>query len=186
MIEQIIPTIIDKHLDKIVSRQLNALPRNIASEMRSDQVCEDEDWFFWLPIASKVSDEEIAQWEDRTKHPLPQSYRTFLKHKHFYELPISEASFFEHPIHTWQASLAEVVFSEYAQPFLLGKGYLPFAHWSDWGYLCFDTNRDIANHDYPVVLWDHENVDEVQDFAGDFTSLLYQLDQQEQQNPIFR
>ena len=46
MIEQIIPTIIDKHLDKIVSRQLNALPRNIASEMRSDQVCEDEDWFF--------------------------------------------------------------------------------------------------------------------------------------------
>ena len=54
MIEQIIPTIIDKHLDKIVSRQLNALPRNIASEMRSDQVCEDEDWFFWLPIASKV------------------------------------------------------------------------------------------------------------------------------------
>jgi hypothetical protein len=36
------------------------------------------------------------------------------------------------------------------------------------------------------MIWEHENVDEVQDFAGDFASWLYQLDQQEQQNPIFR
>ena len=96
--------------------------------------------------------------------------------KPLYELLISEASFFEHPIHTWQESLAEVVFSENTQPCLLDKGYLPFAHWSDWGYLCFDTNRNTENHDYPVVLWDHENANEVQDFAEDFASLLYQLD----------
>lgn len=176
MIKPTIPAIIDKHLDKIIRWRINALPRNIASEMRSYQVCEDEDWFFWLPVVSKVSDDEIAQWEDRIGHPLPQSYQTFLKHKHFYELLISEASFFEHPIHTWQESLAEVVFSENTQPCLLDKGYLPFAHWSDWGYLCFDTNRNTENHDYSVVLWDHENADEVQDFAEDFASLLYQLD----------
>ena len=73
MIKPTIPAIIDKHLDKIIRWQINALPRNIASEMRSDRVCEDEDWFYWLPVASKVSDDEIAQWEDRIGHTLPQS-----------------------------------------------------------------------------------------------------------------
>lgn len=182
----IIPSIVDKHLAKIIRLKINALPKEIVPEMRSDEACEDEGWAFWLPVAARVRDGEIAAWEGRIGHPLPPSYRAFLQYKHFYELMIGEASFFAHPAGEWQESLAEVVFSPYARPFLLDKGYIPFADWSDWGYLCFDTNGNPGGDDYPVVLWDHESVEEVRDFADSFTALLQKLDEQERHSPVFR
>lgn len=184
MTKHIIHTIVDTHLNKMLRCKINALPKDIAPEMQSEQPCEDEGWAFWLPIASKVNENEIVQWEQRIGYKLPESYKIFLQYKHFYELLIAEASFLEHAVDTWQASYSDVLFAEYSQPFLLDKGYIPFADWSDWGYLCFDANRNTDGHNYPIVLWDHETADEVEDFAADFVSLLVKLDEQDKQTWI--
>lgn len=36
----------------------------------------------------------------------------------------------------------EMIFDVYPTEFLIEKGYVSFAEWSDWGLLCFDTNRN--------------------------------------------
>lgn len=179
-----IKEIIDANLQKLIDLELNALPQEIAPEMLSEKESEDEDWYFWLPIKSQVTNQEITEIEERIGYKLPEDYKFFLKYKHFYELPISEAYFCEHPVNTWRNSLSEMVFSTYSRVFMIDKGYIPFASWSDWGYLCFDTNRKSESHNYPVVLWDHEDAENFQEYANDFYDLLIKLQEKENKNPF--
>ena len=72
-----------------------------------------------------------------------------------------------------------MIFDGYPREYLIDKGYVPFADWSDWGLLCFDTNRNTNDHNYPIVLWDHEIADEVQDLYKNFYDLLVKLDEEE-------
>lgn len=179
MKKQIIHQIVDENLQKLIDLEINALPINIAPEMLSDKKSMDEDWKFWLPINSQVTNTEIEEWEERIGYKLPEDYKTFLRYKHFYELVISEASFFTHPINTWRARYSEVVFAQYSKEFLLDKGYIPFASWSDWGYLCFDTNVNSADNNYPIVLWDHEDVESFEQKYTDFYTMLLELNEEE-------
>lgn len=182
MKEQTIKNIVDNYLDKLVEDELNALPIHIEPEMTGpsmDEEEDDEEWQTWLPIDSKVTDEEIEELESRVGYKFPDDYKSFLKHKHFYELQISEASFCEHPVNTWRASLSEMIFDGYPREFLIDKGYIPFANWGDWGLLCFDTNRNKDDHNYPIVLWDHEVADEFEDKSSSFYDLIIQLDKEE-------
>jgi hypothetical protein len=55
-------------------------------------------------------------------------------------------------------------------------------NWSDWGLLCFDTNRNKDDKNYPVVLWDYEMADKFQDQYKDFYDLLTKLDVEERKN----
>jgi len=105
-----------------------------------------------------------------------------LKHKHFYELHIYEASFCRHPINTWKSKIIDMVFDGYPTEDLIEKGYIPFADWSDWGVLCFDTNRNQNDKNYPVVLWDHERADEYNDEYQDFYNLIKSLDEIHRKN----
>lgn len=75
-----------------------------------------------------------------------------------------------------------MIFDGYPTEFLIEKGYVPFAVWSDWGLLCFDTNRNKEDNNYPVVLWDHETADEVNDEYKDFFDLLTEIDLEEKKN----
>jgi hypothetical protein len=52
---------------------------------------------------------EIEEIEGRIGYSLPDDYKTLLKHKHFYELKISEVSFPEHPVNSWRARLHEMI-----------------------------------------------------------------------------
>lgn len=177
MKESSIPAIIDKHLQLWVDKGLNALPKKTEPEMaNSNEPMDEEGWQTWYPINSTVTDSEIEDLEQQLGYRLPDSYKTFLKHKHFCELYISEAHFSGHEIRSWRRHLIDMAFDGYPREFLIDKGYIPFADWSDWGLLCFDTNNSGAGNEYPIVRWDHESWNEFEPFSENFYSLISELD----------
>ena len=182
MKEEVIKSIIDKYLKKWVDKGLNKLPGQIEVEMSDPNQDKKEEWRIWFPIDSKVSDNEIDEIERKIGHKLPNDFKTFLKHKHFYNLHISDVSFCGHPINSWGEKFTKMIFDSYPTEYLIEKGYIPFADWSDWGLLCFDTNRSKENNNYPIVLWDHEVEDEVQEQFMDFYELMLCIDKEEEKN----
>lgn len=179
MREQTIKNIIDIYLRKWVDMGINQLPVQIETEMSDLNQDMSEEWRTWFPVNSKVTDEEIIELENRIGYKFPEDYKTFLKHKHFYELQISEISFCEHPVNTWRTSLTAMIFDGYPKEFLIDKGYIPFANWSDWGMLCFDTSKNQKDKNYPVVLWDHELADDVEQKYEDFYDMIIKIDKEE-------
>lgn len=182
MKEQIIKNIIDTQLKWCLDKKLNMLPMHIEPEMADPSQDKSEDWKTWFPISSKVTDEEIEGFEKQIGIGLPKDYKTFLKHKHFYDLYILEVSFCAHPVNIWRAKQVDKIFNGWPTEFLIDRGYLPFADWSDWGLLCFDTNDKKQDNNYPIVLWDHEIAEKVQHKFIDFYDLLVKLDEERKKN----
>jgi len=149
--------IIDKYLDELISIELNKLPGQIVSEMSDPNQDKNEEWRIWNPIQSTVTDEEIKEFESRLGHNLPESY-------------------------TKRASLSEMIFDGYPREYLIDTGRIPFANWSDWGLLCFDTTVENQNSDYPIVLWDHEVFDEFESKYSNFDNMIIELDKEEKEN----
>lgn len=168
--------IIDKYLNEIVSLEINSRPTRIEPEMADKNADKKQEWNNWNPIASTVTDKDLSELEKDIRHSLPESYKSFLKFKHFYDLYIAECSFCAHPINTWKAKINEMIFDGYPSEDLIETGRIPFASWSDWGLLCFDTTTKSKNNNYPIVLWDHEVYDEFQFKYSDFESMLVELD----------
>lgn len=164
-----IKEIIDRALSFWIDHELNQLPCDIEKEMLApDQ--SDEEWKFWLPVESTVTDCELLEFEKETRFVFPEDFKTVLKHKHFCELQISEISFCSHPINSWRASLREMMVETYPREFLFDKGYVPFATYSDWGLLCFDTHNNNA-----IVRWDHEVEDTFEYQYKNFYELLIEI-----------
>jgi SMI1-KNR4 cell-wall len=184
MKEQILKEIIDAYLTKWVDIGLNKLPINIETEMTNPSQDGDSKWQSWYPVDSKVTDDEINEIENRIGYNLPYDYKIFLKHKHFYEFQIGEVLFCSHPVYSWRESLSKIIFDGYPTRFLIEKGYIPFANWSDWGVLCFDATRNLSDRNYPIVLWDHENANEVQDQYINFYDMLTKLDNEVKGNTL--
>jgi hypothetical protein len=178
-----IATIIDKHLQHWIHKGLNSIVGKTEPEMANPvEPLNDEGWQKWYPIDSTVTDSGIEDLEDRLTYRLPTSYKAFLKYKHFYELYISEAHFSGQEIRKWRRHLIDMAFDGYPREFLIDKGYIPFADWSDWGLLCFDTNKGNIDNEYPIVLWDHERWDHFKPFSQNFHSLLLELDKESEEN----
>ncbi len=175
-------TIINKHLDNWIKLGLNYLPIEIDIEMTDINIDKKEDWTIWFPIDSRISDIEIIEFENKIAHKLPIDYITFLQHKYFYDLHISEASFFKLPVNSWKKDLSYMVLDAYPPEFLIDKGLIPFADWSDWGLLCFDTTQESIDNNYTIVLWDHENPFETDPFADNFYELIVKLNEEENKN----
>lgn len=184
MKEQTIKTIINTYLKKWIDSGLNKIPQEIEPEMSDPNQDKKEEWRTWFPIKSKVTDSEINELESRIGYKLPNDFIIFLKQQHFYELYISEAAFCSHPVNSWRAKMTGLIFDSYPRIFLIEKGYIPFAQWSDWGLLCFDTNKNKGDNDYPVVLWDHEAADKVQHLYNNFYELLLTLDENGRTNNL--
>ncbi|WP_347217920.1 SMI1/KNR4 family protein [Chryseobacterium sp.] len=164
-----IEEIVDRTLNFWIDHELNQLPCDIEAEMLApDQA--NEEWKFWLPIKSTITDAELQEFETETGFAFPDDFKTFLKHKHFYELQISEVSFCSLPVNTWRTSLREMMFETYSREFLFDKGYVPFAVYSDWGLLCFDTHNNNA-----IVRWDHEIEDSFEYQYKNFYELLTEI-----------
>jgi hypothetical protein len=172
-----ITSITDKYLTLLVDNDANKIVGRPQAEMLGPYKDPKAEWFSWLPIKSTVTDKELMDFEKKLGHLLPDSYKTFLKHKHFYNLYIDQAEFCRHPINIWQTSLSEMIFNGWPRDLLIEKGYIPFACWTDWGMLCFDTTKKTPNNDYPIILWDHERENEFEPFADNFEKLLIRLDQ---------
>lgn len=170
--------IIDAHLKLCVENELNKHPGEIEAEMADHTQVPEEDWRTWFPIDSKVTEADIESFEKQLGYKLPEDYKTFLKYKHFYELQISEASFCRHPVNTWLKHQHTMIFDGWPAEELIEKGLIPFADWSDWGLLCFNTNSDFGGKDYPIVLWDHDDRDEVKQVADNFKDLVIRLNKE--------
>ena len=171
-----ITTIIDKHLKFWIDNGANMLPVTIEPEMSNiSEPKNSEGWQKWYPIDSTVTDTEIENIEKQLNFILPNSYKTFLKYKHFYDLYISEACFSGHEIRNWKQHLIKRAFNGYPREFLIDKGYIPFADWNDWGLLCFDTHKLSIDKEYPIVMWDHERTNNFENISEDFYTLLLKL-----------
>jgi hypothetical protein len=147
-------SLIDQALDYFTAMDANAIPGQVPSDMQTGRT--QDDWIYWQPIDSNVSDSDIFEMEQHFGFKFPPSYIDLLKHKHFIELHIGEVSFFKHPSVGWKSELKEAVSNGYPKDHLITKGYFPFAHFSDWGLWCFGVNERDQNGECAIYLWDHE------------------------------
>jgi hypothetical protein len=177
-LEKPIRSIVDRSLGSALEAGVNNWPSDVHPLMSDAQPSPyaDEGYTNWLPIASTVTDEQLASVEALIGYQLPTDYKAFLQYKHFYELLIGQAEFFAHAAGDWMDSLlSEYQLNQPASP--LHKNLIPFASWGGTGdLLCFDVSRNNESCDYPVVVWDHESADYFEDFSLNFSHLLVQLD----------
>ncbi len=175
-----IAAIVDKHLAKLVEAGLNHIVGKVEPEMSDPNNDPKAEYQKWFPILSTATKPEIVGLESLVGHRLPQDYIAFLSHKHFYQLYINEATFCKHPIRRWKKELEEMIFNGYPREYLIDRGWIPFADWSDWGHLCFDTTASVEN--YPIGLWDHERPDILEPKHQSFFEMLLWLDKESDLN----
>lgn len=143
------------------------------SMLDNTEECNFEESAIWKPILSTVTDEEINELESYFKHPLPDSYKRFLKHKHFLELNLGGygVGFFPNIPGELVSKNKEIIEDSYWN--LINRNFLPFAHLSDYGVLAFDANVKSAENNYPIVTLSHEDDFEHPDnSAKDFESMF--------------
>jgi SMI1-KNR4 cell-wall len=173
MNENEIIKIIDRHLDL----GYNKIMGQPELEMVDPNQDANDELKTWFPIKSRVTDSDIGELETQIGHKLPIDYKVFLKHKHFYKLHISECAFQRHEINSWKTIFVENVFNGPDPEYLIEKGYLPFAdHLNFGGVFCFDTNQNTGDNNYPIVLWDSEEYEDVRYEDRDFYGFLVKLD----------
>jgi hypothetical protein len=128
----------------------------------------------WKVIPSTVTDKQIQEYEKQLCLRLPDSYKFFVKYKNFIEMSLGEYQvvFFKNLSTDWMETLLEQ--SQYYREHLEGRGLIPFADYSDYGVVCFDSNASTGDGlEYPVVWLDHEDgFDQVNPLARNFTHLI--------------
>ncbi|SDY29339.1 SMI1/KNR4 family protein [Hymenobacter psychrophilus] len=188
--QEIISLVVDKHLALWADDVLNRIYTKGEAEPEMIRSFHDtatgEEYDIWIPIPTQIKEQEIDEVEEVLKHALPESYRFFLQYKFFFDLYIDQLNVRNHTPSRWKKELVDRVLDGYPEEFLIDKGYLAFADYSDWGHLCFDTNRSKPGNEYPVVLWDHDSPQDVTLMADSFTEMLQLLsaadDKNRQQN----
>jgi hypothetical protein len=171
-----IPDLIDSYLEEMRRREfLFKMPDpKMPKAMIDSSIPTDNDWVGWKPVASTVTDGDLDAFEKEIKYPLPQSFRTYLKYKHFYELSLPDLAV-NLPRHVQGRTIAvlrDLVFDSFEPELLIGRRYIYFADFHDYGLLCFDANEVRSDNEYPVVYIDHENLEEVHSYASNFYDLL--------------
>lgn len=126
----------------------------------------------WKPVASSITDEELYELENKINKKLPKSYREFLKYKFFNEFMLEDYGI-EFPSHLPNKTIDDILErEEIFEDEFMPKGYIYFADFSDWGFLCFDTNQSREDNEYPVVMIDHEDSENIHLYAENFRDLL--------------
>ena len=156
---ELIHEFIDNSLKTLEELDLMKRPHpNMPKEMINETRTTDNDWIPWKAIPSKATDSDIKEIEERIGLSLPQSYIEFLKYKHFYSLDTpKEINFYQHCVRDWKKHLFDTYFHSWEPDEIIKKGFIPFGDYSDWGILCFDTNKQSEkNNEYEIIYIDHE------------------------------
>jgi hypothetical protein len=172
--DKVITTFVDNGIEWLRQKELLMRPDpDMPVEMFDTTRKNSDDWRPWKAINSTVTEQDISEIENAIKHRLPNSYIEYLKYKHFYEVRAAD-SFepFDHTIHRWKETLMENIFHPELKEFMLDSGYIWFGNYQDWGFLCFDTNKKSIDNNYPVVLIDHETIEDQQTLYKDFLDCL--------------
>lgn len=167
--------IIDARLQKMASEYPLRIPGEIPPEMQDKSVEPQNDWNGWKPVNSPVTDGDIDELENRINHAFPKSFRHYLKYKCFYDLKIED-----HAVNLFRLlpdkklSILETHILKYCYPeLIIGRHYIYFADFHDYGLLCFDANQPRPDNEYPVVCIDHENMEVIPFlYAENFRALL--------------
>ncbi len=156
----IIQKFVDNSLVNLKRNGFRRLPlENMPTEMIDEGYQLGEEYIPWKAIDSKVTEEDIAEIESKLNHQLPDSFKEFLKYKHFYELDTpepEEVQFLRHPIRDWKREFLKFISYDWSKDYLIPHNYIPFAKHFDWGILCFDANKKVHNNEYSVIMIDHE------------------------------
>lgn len=167
--------LIDEALQKMSRNDFAMMvPGEIPPAMLDHIIKPDADWRGWKPIDSIITDEDIQRFEAKIGLGLPASYKAFLKHKHFFHLylPDGAVNLFEHlPDHDLKA-LEYQVFQCHEPEFIIGRKYIYFADFHDYGLLCFDANEPAPDNEYKIVWLDHEDLEPVIPYSSGFQELL--------------
>jgi hypothetical protein len=162
--------IVDEFLERWIAEELNCLPVPVPPDMATGR--KQDDWSYWVPVKSSVTPAELSLFEQELGVQFSPQYKSLLKHKHFLELQIEDVGFFAHPSTGWQDSIRKHVLDGWPREWLLDKGFLPFAEYSDWGLWCFSIREIDSRGEYAVYLWDHDRPDQFQRVASTLESAL--------------
>lgn len=148
---------VDNAIGRLEALGVNASPDpNMPVEMYADGETGQQEWKHWQGIDSIVTDEDLNQLEQQIGYKLPLPYRQLLQYRHFYKLDnVGEINLLSHVYGRWKDILLDQYYNYNEPDEIIHKGYVPFAYYSDWGIVCFDTNR-MTDGDCPVVMLDHE------------------------------
>jgi len=168
--------IVDNALANMAKEKiLMTTPWDVPAEMLDKSMTTAaEDWKCWKPIDSIVTDDDINKFEINIGIGLPLSYREFLKYKHFYVLRIPDKAV-NLPGHLPDKNLPalrDFVFNHNEPELLIGRRYINFADFHDYGHLCFDANAPARDNEYKVVYINYENLDDIHFYANNFRELL--------------
>ena len=134
----------------------------------------EEDLTGWKPVEAIINDRDLDVLEGIIGFKLPLSYRAFLMYKHWFDLKIPDlAVTFPDHLPDKHVLFLQAYVHDYMLPeFVIGKGYIYFADFEDYGMLCFDTRREVENYEYPVIFMHHEDFEDVHVYAQNFLELL--------------
>jgi hypothetical protein len=165
---KLIHKFVDDGLKKLAELDLMKSPGNVPFEMIDKSVKKDDDWTPWKPIESTVTDQEITQLEALTNCTFPESFISFLKYKHFYELFLPDpmlVGFYKHPVRKWLEEYTEMYSYDWVHEDLIANRIIPFANYYDYGFLCFDAREAYDNNEYPILMVDHEEVGNMESYS---------------------
>mgnify|MGYP000393543434 CR=1 FL=1 len=133
---------------------------------------------FWIAIDSTITISELENLEKFYGFPIPESYKSFLQHRHFLELELGQNSigFFKSLPNSFIKDTKSEI-SKYCGV-LLERGYIPFAKFSDAGILCFNTNQPKENNDYSIVSFDFEDdLETPEEYDLNFESMFLEFEE---------
>lgn len=164
--------VVDKYFDFM--KTLNGCFSNEAAVLKEmiDESRESkfEGTIVWKAIGSTITEEELKKLEKLFEKILPESYKLFLKYRHYIELQIGEVSFYRSVPNSIVRDAKRRLEGYYKE--LVSRGYIPIAELVDYGVLCFDTTSE-KTMDYPLVRFDIEDIYRTpKSYARDFKHLF--------------
>jgi hypothetical protein len=122
-----------------------------------DRLRDDSFYAAWKPIPSTFRDKDLKALEGLYGYPLPPSYRFFLQQWHFIALYMdgNDLRFFPSIPKELVSGFKKILRTFY--PDLPKRGFLPFANYGDWGVAAFNAHALAPDHEYPVVILDHDD-----------------------------
>jgi hypothetical protein len=134
-------------------------------------------WIPWKPILSPVSDAEILDLEAVAGAPFPPLFRGWLMYKCLLMTDFGLLRLPETPSDDPLREIRRLIGIMDSQPCFRPRRVIPFGHdGNDTGPLCFDLNRPLPDGDYPIILYDHELLGDLdypgELFAESFAALL--------------
>jgi SMI1-KNR4 cell-wall len=180
----IISKVLDKYFDFCkepgqelsLSDMTESIPKEMLDQSKGKNQ-EDDDYSYWIPLKSAVTEKEMSDLESLLRNKLPASFKYFLQQRYFMEIHFNDVDFFSNLPGLLVPAFREKIDNYYPQ--LPRKNYLPFASYMDYGVLAFDANKIAVNNEYEIVILDHEDdYNATKFYASNFLSLFDTLHKQ--------